>query len=262
MKKSRAFTLIELLVVIAIIALLLAILMPSLRLAKEMGRNLSCRANIRALSVGFRLYAEANDGKVFGYGSVGGHNLWLQQIANQLGDVGKIRYCPSTKRNETIVSSGSATGGSASETWIWNVDVPGPEHGSYGINGFIYSNTSSWIVPAAEWESSRWKSANATANSAAIPIFVDARWVDLWPQDNDTVAANHDLDEGAQGGDGSGRNHMLRCMIARHGGALSVSFLDGHVEPVHLKQMWSLKWSRQFVTDGEDVLRTDDTPIY
>ncbi len=101
-----------------------------------------------------------------------------------------------------------------------------------------------------------------TANSASIPIFVDAIWVDLWPQDDDFVPDNHDLEMGGNGGDGASRNQMVRCMVDRHGGRLSVSFLDGHVEPVALSKMWSLKWSEQFATDVQDHLRTDDTPIY
>jgi len=177
--------------------------------------------------------------------------LWLLQMEDQLGDIDKIRYCPSTKLND------AGPWGSASKTW-----VRFSEHGSYGMNGFLYSSTLNWIIPADEWNSSAWMSSNVKANSASIPIFVDARWVDLWPQDDDEVPDLHDLEEGAQGGDGSGRNHMLRCMIDRHGGALSVSFLDGHVEPVELKYMWSLKWSKAFETDAQEHFREDDTPIY
>lgn len=67
MKKS-AFTLIELLVVIAVIAVLMAILMPALRSAKEQGRSITCRSNVRTLTLAWLMYKDANDGKL-----VGGH---------------------------------------------------------------------------------------------------------------------------------------------------------------------------------------------
>lgn len=48
-KNNKGFTLIELLVVISIIALLLAILMPSLNKAKEQARKVYCSANSRSI---------------------------------------------------------------------------------------------------------------------------------------------------------------------------------------------------------------------
>jgi prepilin-type N-terminal cleavage/methylation domain-containing protein len=53
MKKNNGFTLIELLVVIAIIALLLAVILPSLRLAKEAGKRIVCLNNLKQLSLGW-----------------------------------------------------------------------------------------------------------------------------------------------------------------------------------------------------------------
>lgn len=47
----RGFTLIELLVVIAIIALLLAIIMPSLKSAQEVARKTICRSNLRQIGL-------------------------------------------------------------------------------------------------------------------------------------------------------------------------------------------------------------------
>ena len=102
---------------------------------------------------------------------------------------------------------------------------------------------------------------NNAPNSASVPVFVDARWVDFWAQDNDTVPTDHDLQIGGNGGDGAGRNQMLRCMIDRHGGALSVSFLDGHVEPVRLREMWTLKWSKSFGGESNRT-RVGGKPIY
>lgn len=64
MKEKKGFTLIELLVVIAIIALLLAILMPSLRTAKERARRLLCASNLKQISTGVRVFANENDDKI------------------------------------------------------------------------------------------------------------------------------------------------------------------------------------------------------
>ena len=62
--KNRAFTLIELLVVIAVIAILMAILMPALRNAKEQARSITCRGNVRTLTLAWLMYKDANDGKL------------------------------------------------------------------------------------------------------------------------------------------------------------------------------------------------------
>ncbi len=63
MKKRNAFTLIELLVVISVIAVLMAILMPSLQKAREQGRAVVCAAHVKNLGVAFRLYLDDYDGK-------------------------------------------------------------------------------------------------------------------------------------------------------------------------------------------------------
>ncbi len=57
---KKAFTLIELLVVIGIIALLLAIILPGLRYAREMGRETVCRSNLRQLAIILNTYTGVN----------------------------------------------------------------------------------------------------------------------------------------------------------------------------------------------------------
>jgi prepilin-type N-terminal cleavage/methylation domain-containing protein len=58
---KKAFTLIELLVVIAIIALLLSIVVPSLRMAKEHARRTICGTGLKSMGTAFALYAQTND---------------------------------------------------------------------------------------------------------------------------------------------------------------------------------------------------------
>lgn len=61
-RKRKGFTLIELLVVISIIALLIAILLPSLARAKELANRTVCSANIRGIIQSMITYAQSNNG--------------------------------------------------------------------------------------------------------------------------------------------------------------------------------------------------------
>ena len=58
MNRQKGFTLIELLVVIAIIALLMGILFPVLRKAREQGRDVVCRNNLRQIGFAANFYAD------------------------------------------------------------------------------------------------------------------------------------------------------------------------------------------------------------
>jgi prepilin-type N-terminal cleavage/methylation domain-containing protein/prepilin-type processing-associated H-X9-DG protein len=61
---KTAFTLIELLVVIAIITLLMALLIPVLRSAREQAHRAVCLSNLRQLTLAWLAYATENDGKI------------------------------------------------------------------------------------------------------------------------------------------------------------------------------------------------------
>jgi len=64
MRRLRAFTLVELLVVIAIIAVLLAVLLPSFRHAKELAKRMRCGHNLRTIGASMKIYADTYDGKL------------------------------------------------------------------------------------------------------------------------------------------------------------------------------------------------------
>jgi len=75
--KTRAFTLIELLVVIAIIAVLMAILLPSLNIARDQAKRLHCISNIKNMTFGWLLYKDDNDAKMVGGHPARSSDAWM-----------------------------------------------------------------------------------------------------------------------------------------------------------------------------------------
>jgi prepilin-type N-terminal cleavage/methylation domain-containing protein/prepilin-type processing-associated H-X9-DG protein len=85
------FTLIELLVVIAVIAILAALLLPALGLAKSQAYNANCRSNLRQLSVALRLYLDEQG--VFPLGT-SGDGLGSWQAALGFALTSNVFSCP------------------------------------------------------------------------------------------------------------------------------------------------------------------------
>lgn len=71
MTSRKGFTLIELLVVVAIIAILMAILIPTLNRAREQGKRAVCLNYLKSLTVAWIMYADENDDKI-----VNGEAYW------------------------------------------------------------------------------------------------------------------------------------------------------------------------------------------
>jgi prepilin-type N-terminal cleavage/methylation domain-containing protein/prepilin-type processing-associated H-X9-DG protein len=75
--RRKGFTLIELLVVIAIIALLVSILLPSLKKARDLAKAMTCGVNQRNMYTAVTLYAQSNEGMLPTYPRLHAHAYGL-----------------------------------------------------------------------------------------------------------------------------------------------------------------------------------------
>jgi prepilin-type N-terminal cleavage/methylation domain-containing protein/prepilin-type processing-associated H-X9-DG protein len=117
-----AFTLIELLVVIAVIALLLGVLLPSLRGARESARSVRCLSNLRGAAMLCRMYADQNKGASpaigFPYDAEPNWGLVVQTMAGQQGSTRDELF--TTRSVLVCPSADAAYGGGMNRTYAIN----------------------------------------------------------------------------------------------------------------------------------------------
>ena len=257
MRRRRGFTLIELLVVIAIIALLMAILMPALARVRKQAQSVICQAKLKEWGLIFKLYTDDHDGYFNEGWGVGEATLYPVVLRPYYKNDLNMLLCPTATR-EMLHEGDWGTFKAAVRT------LPLPEGGSHR---FVFSYCiNSWTNymhadRGARWEEWFWKNTqnNTTVipetritegkrvSTNKIPVLGDGTWHDAWARHTDAPSQNMDafgiMDQGTAG-------EMNHFCIDRHNGFVNMLFMDWSVRNVGLKELWTLKWHRSYVTDG------------
>jgi len=238
MHKRNGFTLIELLVVIAIIALLLSILMPALQRVRKQAQAVGCMSILKQWGLIWYMYTEDNDGKFNTGGSVAGDaaNDWPVVLWDYYMKRGSLTLCPSaTKEHSEGVRFAFGAWSWDKGPWTNLKDKQAADYGSYGQNEWICYRAST--VAAGE---RYWKTRNVK-NAETIPLFFDCAWLDLYPSDTDSPTQYEEIPTTA--------SEMTLVCINRHSGYINSLFIDcSTVRKVGLKELWTLRWHRNFNT--------------
>ncbi|MBN2271476.1 MAG: type II secretion system protein [Sedimentisphaerales bacterium] len=249
------FTLIELLVAVAVIALLMVILVPALQGVRRQAGAVVCQSNLRQWALVYTAYSDDYDGKFWRTYDPGTERpgFWVAKLASYCKDSNDLLLCPlaATARIAMPESDWNAdvfgdSGGTFSSwrLWYYKARGEGPVYtGSYAHNHFAMDNSPQpdWRIQAYP-DSFYWQTRH-TKDQANIPLLTDGPWIEAThidpncpPPDTETIIAL--------------RAQTFDSCISRHDAEINGLFMDSHVAKIGLKQLWTLKWHRQFDTAG------------
>lgn len=269
--QKSGFTLIELLVVIAIIALLLAVIMPSLTKCKEAAKTVVCASQLRQFGVAWSQYSEENDGWNIAASEsneerdsggmwfyrlgpyISAHHSYTQgdPDADSRSGVVKLLNCPSAKEwtaDSEYYRDNLDNYGSAKMAWRWRgADQVRDLQGSYCMNAWMLQRVKNGHTDTSD---PRYypKFINAAGN---VPLISDGAWLNAWPLSSEAALIETDLiDTLGSGYDGTyrmpGDRSSARIVLSRHGDAINIVFRDTHVEKIDLESLWSFPWHKDF----------------
>lgn len=195
-------------------------------------------SNLKQWGAIFVMYTDTHDGFFMGGHPADGEpnpsQSWQIALRSYYGGRGGIMCCPMAAKEP----GGSGMGGSTFEPWglIGNGD-----YGSYGINTYIYNRPKGGVVNKPGTEGIFWRRTDVKG-AAIVPLLLDAVWLASppWPSDDPPEY------EGERWSPGGGADGMGIFCINRHNGFVNGLFLDLTVRKVGLKQLWILKWNRDF----------------
>jgi prepilin-type N-terminal cleavage/methylation domain-containing protein len=264
--KRVGFTLIELLVVISIIALLLAILVPTLQRVRKHTKSVVCKLNLKQWGTIWATSVEENDGFFPGSGpddrppeewlnQPGGWGWgwgWRWGYLGGYGDrewyntAGETRLCPMAVKPVNPTGGDDAVGGTflawgrfcTRDQWGSNLPCSWENsYGSYGINHNIYG----WYWRDPERDLHSWRTPYVKSASN-IPLHLDSSvpWGWWWKNAPEPPECDSIPTARVQG------NNINPHCINRHDVGINGLFMDWSVRKIGLKELWTLKWHRQF----------------
>jgi hypothetical protein len=245
MKSKIALTKKDFAVALACVAFLLMTIGATTTSGRKRAKEAVCLSNLRQWAVTLQMHIEDNDGYFFtGEGQSG--YWWIKELKDQYRDWKSMKawFCPEAA-TPLVDEYGRLTNRqSVFSAWgIFQGPGLGPNGiaGSYGLNGYVlaipYNGTYEGGVPARDG----WRTPD-TPGASNVPLFLDALRFDLFPSYMNVPPH----DESAPWSS----NHMARCCINRHHGAVECLFMDFSARKVALKQLWTLKWHKSFNTTG------------
>ena len=246
------FTLIELLVVISIVALLIALLLPAIKGARNRARATMCQSNLHQWTIAFAGYITDNDGRLEA-SSEDMTSFWPHTMFDYVNGDRKLLLCPTAdtpKAPGELPFTAPYRGSTFHATWPagWWGEAAEPDDymTSYGKNGWAAQpmpHVTSWWY-SAPVEGYAWQSSDEVDQPDITPLLFDSTWFHVVPlSENDTPPP---FEEGVENGVG---NVQLLC-IDRHYGSINTLMFDWSVRQVPIKRLWTLKWHPSFQTDG------------
>jgi hypothetical protein len=246
-------------VVIAIIALLMSILIPTLRKIRQQAQTMVCQSNLRNFGFCMQAYASDYGGKICSTQTQilkAGLQLWTDSLMIYHGGEEDLRVCPAAKLLPEQCVFGSEEGGeegveyygSRNRAWAWErlEEYGGSKTGSYGMNGFAQDwDNNPWGYSEEEFRIYFWTTIRSK-NPDAIPLIIDMLWREAYVLSSD-LPADHELAFELE----EGESQIQRMLLTRHGKAVNMVLMAGHVEKVPLEEMWKFRWSKIFEPQEE-----------
>ncbi len=252
----------ELLVVIAIIALLMAMLMPTLADARRQAKDAACLLTLKQWALVFQMYSNDNNGSTISdppwrdAPGIPGPESWIGTLYQRYYKDAKLLLCPAATKPDFE----SEEWGKKNMAWYLHEtrdELPPPSFdllgqpypgviGSYGINDWCYNGPADAEYTWGYLVGWCWRSF-LVDGAHNIPLFADCLHIGAFPMELDQPPQLED----APWTSAPGEAGMARVCINRHGkGATNVLFMDLSVRPVGLKELWTLKWNRVFNIGG------------